>query len=231
MQRSGLILAGISLAVAFFLTVALAASAASRRTAADIYGTRYCEVLELKGLPPTAQATVWNTIGFSHCPAAQWNALDPAAIAAARGDTAIVLNGPRYWLMDAASGRTGRSQVFGGLRFRQVATIPIRTNEELAQTPYSEHTIVRRNTWKWNKGRTIYELHAPGGATYVMQSYSQIKDPTESVNDLPGLGSRLQLPAGWRYGTRKLRQDLVLATHGRATVVQDELLNTYQREP
>jgi len=143
-QRSGLILAGISLAVAFFLTVALAASAASRRTAADIYGTRYCEVLELKGLPPTAQATVWNTIGFSHCPAAQWNALDPAAIAAARGDTAIVLNGPRYWLMDAASGRTGRSQVFGGLRFRQVATIPIRTNEELAQTPYTEHTIVRR---------------------------------------------------------------------------------------
>jgi len=80
-------------------------------------------------------------------------------------------------------------------------------------------------------GRTIYELHAPGGATYVMQSYSQIKDPTESVNDLPGLGSRLQLPAGWRYGTRKLRQDLVLAAHGSATVVQDELLNTYQREP
>jgi hypothetical protein len=64
-----------------------------------------------------------------------------------------------------------------------------------------------------------------------MQSYSQIKDPTESVNDLPGLGSRLQLPAGWRYGTRTLRQDLVLAAHGSATVVQDELLNTYQREP
>jgi hypothetical protein len=51
------------------------------------------------------------------------------------------------------------------------------------------------------------------------------------VNDLPGLGSRLQLPAGWRYGTRTLRQDLVLAAHGSATVVQDELLNTYQREP
>ncbi len=229
MQRSGLILVGISLAVALFLTIALAASA--RTTSTDIYNTRYCEVLELKGLPPTAQVTVWNTIGFSHCPAAQWNALDPAAIAAARGDTAVVLNGPRYWLMDAASGRTGRSQVFGGLRFRQVATIPIRTNEELAQTPYTEHTIVRRNSWKWDKGRTIYELHAPGGVTYVMQAYSQIKDPNESVSDLPGLGSRLQLPAGWRYSTRKLRKDLVLAAHGSATVVQDELLNTYQREP
>ena len=50
MQRSGLILAGISLAVALLLTIALAASAATRHTAADIYDARYCEMLELKGL-------------------------------------------------------------------------------------------------------------------------------------------------------------------------------------
>jgi hypothetical protein len=225
-RRAGLIALACVLAAAL-----LAAPASARRTAHDIYGERYCEVLELRGTPPDALVTVWNTIGFSFCPAAQWNALDPAAIAAARGDTAVVLNGPRYWLMDAASGRTGGSQVFGGLRFRQVATIPIRTPEELAQTPYTEHTIVRRNTWRWNKGRTIYELHAPGGATYVMQAYSQIKDPNETIADLPGLGSKLQLPAGWRYSTRRLSRDLVLAAHGTATVVQDELQNTYQREP
>lgn len=228
MRRSGLILVGVSVGVAVVLTVAMAAGAA--RTATDIYGTRYCEVLELRGAPPNAQVTVWNTIGFSHCPAARWNALDPAAIASARGDTAIILNGPRYWLMDSATGKTGPSQVFGGLRFRQVATIPIQTPEELAQTPYTEHTIVRRNTWKWNRGRTVYELHAPGGAAYVMQSYSQIKDPSETAADLPGLGSRLQLPAGWTYTKRKLRSDLVLAARGSATVVQDDLLNTYQRE-
>jgi hypothetical protein len=64
-----------------------------------------------------------------------------------------------------------------------------------------------------------------------MQSYSQIKDPTETIADLPTLGARLTLPAGWTYTVRKLRRDLVLAAHGRATVVQDELLNTYQREP
>ena len=130
-------------------------------------------------------------------PGREWNALDPAAIATARGDTAILLNGPRHWLMDEASGKTGPTAVFDGLRFRQVATIPIRTPQELAQAPYAEHTIVRRNTWRWNHGRTVYELHAPGGAIYVMQSYSQIKDPTETVADLPALGARLMLPAGW----------------------------------
>jgi hypothetical protein len=227
-QRSGLILAGVSVGIAALLTVAMVASA---RESPNLYGKRYCEVLELRGAPPDATVTVWNTIGFSPCPAGKWNALDPAAIASARGDTAIILNGPRYWLMDAASGKTGLSAVFGGLRFRRVATIPIHTPQELAQTPYTEHTIVRRNTWRWNSGRTVYELHAPGGAAYVMQSYSQIKDPTETVADLPTLGPRLTLPAGWTYTVRKLRHDLVLAADGRATVVQDELLNTYQREP
>jgi hypothetical protein len=130
-----------------------------------------------------------------------------------------------------ATGRVGSSQVFGTLRFRQVATIPIRTPQDLAQTPYSEHTIVRRNTWVWNKGRQVYELHAPGRATYVMQAWSQIRDPSEGLADLSPLGARLMLPAGWSYTVRKLRRDLVLAAHGSATVVQDELLNTYQREP
>ncbi|HEX3317289.1 MAG TPA: hypothetical protein VHR88_04675 [Solirubrobacteraceae bacterium] len=218
------LLAGLALAAPL-------ASAAARRSAGELFGKRYCEVLELRGTPPGALVTVWNTIGFSFCPPARWNALDPAAIASARGDTAIVLNGPRHWLMDAATGRTGPSQVFGGLRFRQVATIPIKSPDELAQTPYTERTIVRRNTWLWSKGRQVYELHAPSGATYVMQSWSQIKDPSERLADLPTLGSRLMLPAGWRYTVRRLRRDLVLIARGSATVVQDELLDTYQREP
>jgi hypothetical protein len=224
-RRAGLILV---------LAIALAAAspaAAATRTSGEIYNTRYCEVLELRGLPPDAVVTVWNTIGFSNCPLDKWSQLDPAAIAAARGDTAVILNGPRYWLMDAASGRTGRSAVFGSLRFRKVATIPIHSAAELAQTPYTERTIVRRNTWTWKKGRTVFELLAPGGAAYVMQSYSQQRDTSETLADLPGLANRLSWPEGWRFRQRKLRRDLVLAATGTATIVQDDLLNTYQREP
>jgi haloalkane dehalogenase len=227
MQRPRLIGTGL---LAFVLATGAAASPAAARVAKGLYNTRYCEVFELRGTPPDALVTVWNTIGLSDCPAEAWQALDPGALAASRGDTAVILNGPRHWLMDSAEGKPGRSDVFGTLRMRQVATIPIHSAAELVQTPYTERTIVRRNTWTWKRGRTVYELLAPGGATYVMQSYSLIRDPALTLADLPGLGGRLAPPEGWRFRVRRLRQNLVLAARGSATIIQDELLNTYQRE-
>jgi hypothetical protein len=74
----------------------------------------------------------------------------------------------------------------------------------------------------------VFELVAPGGDTYVMQSYAQIKDPSLTIAQLPALGRRLKPPEGWRYRTRRLRRDLVLTANGSATVIQDELQNTYQ---
>ena len=74
----------------------------------------------------------------------------------------------------------------------------------------------------------MYELVAPGGDRYVMQSYAQIRDPELTLRKLRSLGRRLELPAGWRYRTRRLRRDLALAARGEATIVQDDLQNTYQ---
>ncbi len=114
---------------------------------------------------------------------------------------------------------------------RRVATIPIRSDAELAQTPYTERTIKRRNTWTWGTGRRVYELLAPDGSNYVMQSYSQIRDPQLALGQLRGLGSRLELPQGWTYRSRKLKEDLTLRARGSATIVQDDLTNTYQLLP
>jgi hypothetical protein len=46
---------------------------------------------------------------------------------------------------------------------------------------------------------------------------------------LDDLGTRLKLPHGWSYQTLMPTQDLILETNGTATVLQDDLLNTYQR--
>ena len=62
-----------------------------------------------------------------------------------------------------------------------------------------------------------------------MQSYSLIKDPHLSIPDLRSLGRRLELPTGWRYRTKRLHHDLTLRANGRATIIQDDLLDTYQR--
>ena len=74
-------------------------------------------------------------------------------------------------------------------------------------------------------------LVAPDGKTYIMQARSQIVDKALEEADLPKLGDRLELPAGWRYEVTTLDAPLKVLSDGRgvATVIQDELQNTYQR--
>ena len=219
------------LVTAAAVTTATAAPAAPPRTADDLHDARYCEILVLEGAIPDARVTVWNTIGLNRCPEQWWDSLDAATLADELGAGLVVLNGPRHFLMDEASGRTGEVRSFAGERLRRVATIPIESAADLVQTPYVERTIERRNTWTWAAGRRVYKLLAPDGTRYVMQSYSQIRDPELAIGDLRSLGDRLELPLGWRYRSHRLRKDLVLRARGEATIVQDELLNTYQRLP
>jgi len=64
-----------------------------------------------------------------------------------------------------------------------------------------------------------------------MQTYSQIKDPTLSMADLPGLASRLTLPAGWTYRVRTLTRPLVVATENHPSqILQDSLEDSYSEE-
>ena len=212
--------------------VAIAAGPAPAATPPKVPGglhdARYCEILELRGVPPTATVTVWNTIGLNRCPAKEWEAFDAAELAKELGVTFVILNGPRHFLMDSATATTGGVKSFHGMKMTKVATIQIRSAADLVQTPYTDRTITRRNTWNWKRGRTVFELVAPGGDTYVMQSYAKIKDPKLSIKDLPKLAKRLALPKGWRYRARTLERDLVLTVNGKATVLQDDLQNTYQ---
>jgi hypothetical protein len=217
------------LLTAALTAAAISAAPASAATLDGLHNARYCEIIELEGAPPKATATVWNTIGLNRCPAAWWNAFDAGELAQELGATAVVLNGPRHFLMDSVTATPGQVRSFHGERLRRVATIPIRTAAELAQTPYTDRTIKRTNTWHWRKGRRVYELVAPGGDVYVMQAYAQIRDPHLSIGKLRALGRRLDLPAGWRFRTRRLRDHLDVAPMaGNATIVQDELQNTYQ---
>lgn len=198
----------------------------------DLRDARYCEVLEMRGAIPDAKVNVWNTIAFSDCPQPKFVSLDPAAIAAQTGAALVLVNGPRYFLMDSAEARIGsRVRIFGGMRMRKVATLPIASPDDLVQRTYSERTVERVNTWRWERGSRVYELLAPGGTTYVMQSYTLMRDPLLTIGGLRRLGERLDLPEGWRYRTRRLGRDLALGAEGEATILQDDLLNTYQRAP
>jgi hypothetical protein len=63
-----------------------------------------------------------------------------------------------------------------------------------------------------------------------MQAYAQIVDKGLTIGDLAGLGTKIEPPDGWAFRVRTLGDDLtVLSADGVATVIQDELQNTYQR--
>src|SRR3954467_11052928 len=208
--------------------MALLATAAALAAGSHLHDARYCEILVLRGAPPTARVTVWNTIGLNKCPPKWWRGFDAASLARELGATFVVLNGPRHFLMDSATATTGPVRSFHGKRMRKVPTTRIRNPADLAQTPYTGRTVDRTNAGRWKRGRRVFELVAPGGDVYVMQSYAQIKDPSLTEARLPSLGKRLELPLGWHYRARKLKRPLVLQARGSATVLQDDLQNTYQ---
>jgi hypothetical protein len=193
---------------------------------------RYCEVLLATVVDGRLNAAVWNSFGLNDCPDAAWKALDATAIKTERGVLAALLNGPRYWLMDAIEKKPGTSErkttTFGTLEMFLAATVdlgPVPPN----LAPYSEHRVARETVFEYSKGAEVYELTAADGKVYVMQSYSQQSDASLSEGDLPGLAGRLTLPAGWTFRTRKLDSTLRVLTPGsEAVVLQDDLSNTYQ---
>ena len=140
--------------------------------------------------------------------------------------------GPRYLLMESitASGATkeGKKIEAGGLELTERATIDVGLLD-LLHRPYREQTINRDTVYRFKAGLPVQMLEASDGSRYAMQAYSQIVDKTLTYDQLDALGSRLKLPSGWRYATTTPDQDLVLGAQGKATVIQDEFDNPYQK--
>src|SRR5215213_5684541 len=106
---------------------------------------------------------------------------------------------------------------FGGLQMRRLATVPLPLGfllGSLHRHPYTEQPVRRTTVYGWDQGREVYELVAPDGTTYVMQSYSLEVDPTLTEAELPTLGARQKLPDGWRYRVRRLDEEWTLAVDG-----------------
>ena len=192
-------------------------------------GDRYCEILLFESTDAGLEAEVWGTQNLSYCPAASWEALDPSAIRTETGAVSVFMNGPRIWLVSSGSGSevSPERMMFGDLETRFLATVELDMAGGIA--PYVERAVQRTTTFTFASGEEIYELTSPGGTVYVMQSLAQFVDESLTLDDLRTLSSRLELPEGWAYQARTLDADLVLIADGEATVIQDDLSNTYQR--
>lgn len=197
-------------------------------SSADTFGKRYGEVLLVSQTPTGPQVAVFNTFPLNDCPHDAWSALDPRALAEENGVAAALLNGPRYWLMSEivkTREDVGEKRTFGGIEMLQQATVEL---SSMNPAPFSVNKVSRRTVFVFGAGRPVFELLDPHGQRWVMQSWSQTVDPALSLADLPGLGTRLQLPDGWSYRTSTLTSPLRIDTTTEAAhVTQDNLANTY----
>jgi hypothetical protein len=197
----------------------------------DLAGKRYGEVLLVTAGEAGPQATVYNSFPLNDCPAELWSALDPHAIAAENGAAAALLNGPRYWLMNAIEKERQGPQVtktFGGIEMIQQATVLLSSTNP---APFTVNKVSRHTVFVFNPGEEVYELIDPHGKRWVMQTWSQVADPNLEREDLPGLAGRLGLPDGWSYQPRVLASELRVDTRTQAAqVLQDDLTNSYSLE-
>jgi hypothetical protein len=189
-------------------------------------------VLLLRTENGTFSAEVWNTLGLNDCPQSAWDELDAEAIAKERGALLALLNGPRYWVLDFIQTNLRLNApvtTFGTLEMFRAAAIEFGTDPP-SPVPYTERSIVRDTVFGFSQGSEVYELETPSGTRYIMQAYAQIVDKGLTIGDLAGLGTKIEPPDGWAFRVRTLGDDLtVLSADGVATVIQDELQNTYQR--
>ncbi len=89
----------------------------------------------------------------------------------------------------------------------------------------------RETVFTFRAGKPVFELTDPEGHVYRMQSYSQIVNKKETLDDLAGLGAKLKTAEGLDLFHAHPRQGLRSPRHRLAYVVQDDFLNTYQRLP
>jgi hypothetical protein len=179
---------------------------------ADVFGMRYGEVLLVRLSDSGPEATVYNTFPLNDCPAELWSKLDTTAIASENDAQLALLNGPRYWLMSSidkvAQGALVK-KTFGGIEMLRQATVQL---SSMNPAPYTVNRVSRNTVFTFDAGRPVLELIDPDGRR----------------EDLPGLASRLNLPAGWTYESRTLTGPLrVDTTTEAAHVTQDDLANSY----
>lgn len=216
-------------------TTKMSTSAADSTLRVDtMRGLRYCEVLLLNLTEAGLQAEVYNSYPLNDCPDDVWRGLDGAAIAESEGVPFALLNGPRYWLMDSVERLDDGSVIertfsgsAGKIGMNRYAVVTLGTPDTIGQA-YVPQSVDRRSRFTFQAGSTIFVLTDANGARYVMQSWSQQRDPELDETNLADLGSRLDLPDGWTFDVETLATDLVIDSTGSpAQVFQDELMNTY----
>jgi hypothetical protein len=202
-------------------------------TLTNMHNARYCEIIPVTRDKNTNKAEIYNTIGINNCPEDEWSGVTEDAVDKAYGSQSAKLNGPRYWVLNEIQGEGftagGPTYVFNGITMAKRGENDTKLRDStVGSSFYTPNTVQRDTVFTYSAGTKVYQLTAPDGDVYTMQSYAQIKDKSLTIGDLDNLASKLSLPQGWKYSVHTLSQELQLKADGVAHVVNDDLYDSYQ---
>lgn len=199
----------------------------------------YCELeVVTGGLLEGITVQVYNTSGLERCVPGTLDHIDAKTLAEKLGARAVVKNPTRYWLPDRLwSYDAGEEFDFDGVKATWMAALKVdlAKMEKKQHEPfpaYQELKVVRHSKYEWLKGSQVYLLRSPNGKVWVMAAYTTLVDKSLTPAGLAKLGTKLELPAGWKYEVKTLDRDFTLAppasTGYLAYAVADDLQNVYQ---
>lgn len=211
-------------------------------------GAPFYEVLFMNRVPggPAGVGHYFNSIGnkfeaSADVMDARFRDLNAEALKREYGSDGIFFNGPRRFVANGVTGIAYNDcglRVMNNIPFYLFGTFEVPNLEAFisgAPPPYRPLVSRRTNTFIFNAGEQVHELITPEGQVYTMFSLSLKVDPNNTIENLPTLGQRLTLPAGWRYRVRTLDRDLTLSSNYDAnppnTVVLDQFEGNYQHNP
>ena len=183
------------------------------------------------GVGKTQRAYVFTAASIPVDPEA-YKKIDPKKLAQELQVDMCAVNHGRFWMMDEIEFVVSEAQSFHGVELRyggDMTGAEMLTQFQSAYVP----SLIRRNTvWTFKAGKPVFLLREPSGPVWVLQEYTKAVDPSLIPDNLDTVGSKLKnLPAGWKFETKVLTQDLVLDT-GRAgswaAIIRDDLHCTYQ---
>jgi hypothetical protein len=238
---AALVIVGIVMYPKLVVTLPPDGADAKPITFKETYGHRYTEMFLIGGnaITKNLEANVYNTWGLNgsdatgdSCPAALLDKIDVKEMAKKFHMLAVFKNGARLWTLDWIEVEMGKELDFGGMKARWVNWLDLRgISTEPGAANYKKITVTRHTRFGFNKGTRISVLDDADGNPWVMKSFSLITHPDQNFAEIATLGSRLKPPAGWKFRSVVLEQDLILTpdSTGTAYITQDDFGNTYDR--
>ncbi len=190
-------------------------------------GMPFCGLAAFVGEPPNQESHIYTATGLTEVTPDTAGTIDAERLSNELGVQCMV-NGGRFWTMDASTTPGGEVVDFQGVKMAWVGKMTAeQARAEFGET-YVGAEIARDTIWTYQAGKPVYLLRTPqGGVWWVNQEYTNDVDPTLTIDNLDQLGAKYkELPEGWTFETKVLTEDLVLDTSragGVASILRDEL--------